>query len=256
MEINSKFIKHVEYKFWDIMTNNNSFKYLMFDIFTYGTAYAVGGFIRDVIFNVQSRDIDIIVDINHKELLNILENASIEYELNRHNGIKVRFDNIIVDFWSIENNWAFKNELVKLNENDKLNCIAKGCFYNYDALVTNLHTFNFNIKYFRDFTKSNVLDILQKSPLYKSLNPTIEANILRAFYLRKVYNIQYSQNTKLYLIRKLGHLEDMSGNKIKRLLETLQKYQKYQILSQDLIENYMDELLSDSAINNQFLINF
>ena len=47
---------------------------------------------------------------------------------------------------------------LKLNENDKLNSIAKGCFYNFDSLVINLHTFSLNIQNYTNYKKYNKLE--------------------------------------------------------------------------------------------------
>ena len=243
-------------KFDEVLYNNTSLRHLLYEIFVFGSAYIVGGYLRDIINNKKSRDIDIIVDLNHNDLLEIISKSKIEYIINRHNGIKLVLLDIEIDIWSIENNWAFKNDLVKLNEDDKLNSIAKGCFYNYDALVINLHNFNFNIKYYRDFKKTNQLDILQTTPSYKNLNPTIEANILRAFYLRKINNISYSINTKKYLINKIGYLKDKHGNPNIILLNTKSKYPKYDSVLNVLdIDIFITELIIDNELNDQLFLN-
>ncbi|NOU19291.1 MAG: hypothetical protein HOO91_17170 [Bacteroidales bacterium] len=250
-EIKDKF----NLSFSELLNNNSSLKYLLYEIFVYGSAYIVGGYLRDLINDKSSRDIDIIIDLKHEKLLELLRDSNSIYAINRHNGIKIQYKNVEVDMWSIENNWAFKNNLVKLNDEKKLNSIAKGCFYNFDALVINLHTSNLDIKYYNDFIKNNCLEILQSSPLYKNLNPTTEANILRAFYLRKLYNIDYSSNTKQYLIKKIGNIRDRNKNSINKLLETKLKYPKYDnTLSNDDLYFYINELINSNEINNQFLL--
>ncbi len=219
--------KKFEIHFRRTLENNNLFKYLLLDIFTEGTAYIVGGFFRDFLNNKKSRDIDIIVDLSHEKLLEKLNNINIDYCINRHNGIKLICENIEVDIWSINNNWAFMNNLVKLNDDEKLLSIARGCFYNYDSLVINLHNFNYTISYYNDFLKKKELDILQLRDSYKSKNPTPEANILRAFFLKKTFNIQYSLNTKNYLINKIRNIEDEGLNPIEKLEKVKNKYPKY-----------------------------
>ncbi|MDM1521514.1 hypothetical protein [Myroides odoratimimus] len=250
--IKSKFKKKID----EVLEIETSLKFLLYEIFVYGSAYIIGGFLRDLINDRKSRDIDVLVDINHDLLIKLIIESKINYEINRHNGIKLILDSFEVDMWSIDNNWAFKHKLVKLNENDKLKSIAKGCFYNYDALVINLHTHNFNIQYYKNFVKNSNLEILQKSSRYKNLNPTIEANILRAFYLKKFFKIQYSNNTKKYLINKIGSIKDKNKNIIKVLINTKHKYPKYDsTLNQNDIELYVTELINDAEINNQFLLN-
>ncbi|NDV45233.1 MULTISPECIES: hypothetical protein [Flavobacteriaceae] len=231
------------------LNNNPRLKFLLYEIFVYGSAYIVGGYLRDFLNSKKSRDLDIIIDLNDEKLIEIIDKSNCQYSINRHKGIKLQFDNIVVDMWSIENNWAFKNELVKLNEKDKLNSIAKGCFYNYDSLVINLHTFNLNIQHYRSYVKNKRLDILLKSPIYKNLNPTTEANIIRAFYLKKKEQIQFSSNTKKYLIDKIGQLKDNGFNPIDILEETITKYPKYQNL---LNKNDLDKMINDLYSANQF----
>ena len=227
----------------------------MYDIFVYGSAYIVGGYLRDFIISKPSRDIDIIVDLENEKLLEIIKNSKVDYSINRHKGIKLYFANVEVDMWSIENNWAFKNELVKLNEKDKLKSIAKGCFYNYDALVVNLHSLNMNIQYYSSFMFDKKLEILQKSPIYKNLNPTTEANILRAFYLKKIYGIDFSGNTKRYLIDKIGEMSDNKLNPISQLELTKSKYSKYDSsLSAEEIEYFIKELYKGNDFDKQIYL--
>ena len=252
-DIKSQFKVHFDSE----LQNNPEFKYLLYNIFVYGSAYIVGGYLRDFLKKKKSRDLDIIIDLENNKLLEIINESKCKYTINRHKGIKLEFQNLVVDMWSIENNWAFKNELVKLNEKDKLNSIAKGCFYNYDSLVINLHSFNLNIQNYLSYVENSKLDILLKSPIYKNLNSTTEANILRAFYLKKIDNIQYTRNTKKYLIDKIGKLRDNGFEPIKALEKTQLKYPKYQkILDKKDLETMIKDLYSSNEFDNQFYINF
>lgn len=236
---------------------NPELKFLLYEIFVYGSAYIVGGYFRDFLNKKESRDLDIIIDLDNEKLLEIVRKSNTQYSINRHKGIKLQFDNLVVDMWSIENNWAFKNELVKLNENDKLNSIAKGCFYNYDSLVINIHTFNLNIQNYSDYLQNKKLDILLKSPIYKNLNPTTGANILRAFYLKKTQKIEFSSSTKKYLIDKIGQMKDNGLEPVKELENTKKKYAKYQYsLDEKDIVLFMNELYSANQFDNQIYLDF
>ncbi|WP_461631880.1 nucleotidyltransferase family protein [Labilibaculum euxinus] len=235
-----------------ILNENILFRNLLYEIFVHGSAYVVGGFLRDIITNRESRDLDIIVDVDHNCLLDIIKETGVAYSINRHKGIKLKFETIEVDMWSIENNWAFKNRLVRLNEDKKLASIAKGCFYNYDSLVINLHSNNMNIQYYKQFMITNELDILQKNPIYKNLNPTKEANILRAFYLRKIYEISYSANTKSYLLTKIGEIKDNFDDPLEVLIKIKRKYPKYEKeMSDDFLKSCLLELINNNTLNDQ-----
>lgn len=251
--IKTKFKTHFSLE----LDNNPSLKILLYEIFVFGSAYIVGGYFRDFLENKNSRDLDIIVDLENEKLVEIVKKGKVSYKINNHNGIKIQFENVQVDIWSIGNNWAFKNELVKLNENDKLNSIAKGCFYNFDSLVINLHTYNLNIQNYNDYKKYKKLEILLKSPLYKNLNPTTEANILRAFYLKQLHSIEFSSSTKKYLIDKIGQMKDKGLVPIQILENTKKKYLKYQNeISKEDIEILIKELYSPNQFDNQIYFEF
>lgn len=243
--------------FSNLLNSDISLKSLLFEIFaSRGSAYIIGGFLRDIIQKKESRDIDIIVDLSHDKLIECINEVNLKYCINRHNGIKINFKNIQLDIWSIENNWAFKNNLVKLNDENKLESIAKGCFFNYDSLVINLHTLNMNIRNYINFLETNELDILQKKPLYKILNPTKEANILRSFYLRKLFNKKFSLNTRLYLLSKIAELRDKNLNPLEVLENKKKEYSKYEeILSKNDLNFYLLELENNNQINNQLILN-
>jgi len=220
-----------------------NFMKFFYELFTIGSAYVVGGYFRDFLLNNSSRDVDIITDITQDQLFSLVINSKVNFKLNRHGGIKIILTQIEIDIWTIDNNWAFKNNLVKLNENDVLNSIAKGCFYNFDALVINLHTFNYNIRYFTESLNKKDLNILQENSVYKNLNPSIEANILRAIYLNKIYSLKYTINTSNYLFAKIGLIADEFSNPIKRILLVREQYPKYATINENDILNLFFKLL-------------
>jgi len=235
-------IKKNFYEYFVLKMKEESFIYFFYEIFSSGSAYVVGGFFRDFLNQKESRDIDVIVDVPNETLLTTIKKFGFHFSINRQGGIKIKLKNIEADVWSIENNWAFKNRLVKLNEEDKLNSIAKGCFYNYDSLVINLNRFNFNLRFYKEFLEKNELDILQERVVYKHLNPSVEANILRAFFIRHKFNVQYSGNTSQYLHSKIGHLQDKYFDSTRRLVDVREMYPKYETLTDELISYYISDV--------------
>lgn len=244
-------------KFEHFLRENTEFKLFMLDVFVEGTAFIVGGYFRDFLFGKESRDLDIIVDLPNSLLLNKIIDSGIHFDINRHLGIKLLLDNFEVDIWSLENNWAFKTKLVKLNPEDKLSSIAKGCFYNFDALVISLPSYNYNIRYYKDFSRNGELDILQENSIYKNLNPTLEANILRAFYIQKITGAKFSENTKEYLLRKIGQLNDNYSSSVTRLLEVKKSYLKYDQILKDIdVMIFINEIEKGVISRNQLFLNF
>lgn len=226
-----------------------------YELFVFGTAYVVGGFFRDFLLNKKSRDIDIIVDLDNETLLEIIKSNNLHYSSNRHGGIKIKLKSFEIDIWSIHNNWAFKNNLVKLNEEDKLHSIAKGCFYNYDAVVINLSNFNYNLRYYRDFIMNKELNILQENSFYKNLNPSVEANILRALYLTKELNATLTVNTFYYLLNKIGSISDSNKDVIDVLVNVKSKYPKYNNIQEIDIIKFINFIKKDFNPNNQIIMN-
>lgn len=229
-------------KFKTLLYEELNLKSVLFQILTEGTAYIIGGYVRDVIENKENRDLDIVVDIPNERLRNIVESENCEKRYNRMGGAKLILKNINVDIWSFDNNWAFKNGLVKLNEKEKLNSLAKGCFYNYDALVVNVSNFSYNIRYYEKFVEKKELDILQKRAIYKNLNPTLEANILRAISLKKNFGISYTDNLKDYIYRKMLSLNDIYGDVTERLLHVKKAYHKYELINREDIIHTFEKL--------------
>jgi hypothetical protein len=223
----ASFKKLFAQKFHGVLAENPKFKMFVYEALIYGTAYIVGGYLRDILSESESRDVDIILTIPTQRIVEILNEVELDYELNRLNGIKIRLDILHADVWSIEANWAFKNGLVKRNDDYILERIANGSFYNYDSLVLNIHSRNFYFANYNNFVDTKTLDILQKADSYKLLNPTVEANILRAIYLRKAYNVEFSENCNNYLLSRIGSVRDSFGSPVDRLLEFKRRYEKY-----------------------------
>lgn len=243
------------YHFTEQMKREN-FLHFFYEVFTSGSAYIVGGYLRDFLNNKPSRDIDIIVDIEVELLIKILYDLNFDYSINRHGGVKIKLKTIEADVWTISNNWAFKNELVKLNEEDKLNSIAKGCFYNYDSLVINVNKLNINLRNYKDFLESKKLNILQESSYYKLKNPSMEANILRAIYLREIYDCDLTENTSHYIIKRLGYIGDNHKNVIERLLYIKNSYPKYEFIKEYHILKFIKYLSTDFNSKNQLSFDF
>ena len=198
-------------KFKTLLYEELNLKSVLFQILTEGTAYIIGGYVRDVIENKENRDLDIVVDIPNERLRNIVESENCEKRYNRMGGAKLILKNINVDIWSFDNNWAFKNGLVKLNEKEKLNSLAKGCFYNYDALVVNVSNFSYNIRYYEKFVEKKV-------------------------------GISYTDNLKDYIYRKMLSLNDIYGDVTERLLHVKKAYHKYELINREDIIHTFEKL--------------
>jgi hypothetical protein len=220
-------------KLLKIRGNNPLFDKFLLNIPLANTGYVIGGFLRDIVNNRESRDIDIVFDISQEKLIGFLESSGLTYKVNRMSGVKILLKEFEADIWTINNNWAFKNKVVKKNDNNILESLANGCFYNYDSLVINIRKGTVSVKNYNDFVNSNQLDILRKADAYKNRNPTWEANILRALYIKKLYNVNFSENCLSYLARKVLELNTCFEDPAMRINDIKSKYDKYSNLLSD-----------------------
>ncbi len=221
------FKKKFATRFREVLKKNPEFEKWLFNLLIYDTAYVVGGFVRDLINDKNSRDLDMMVSLSHNQLEELLIESKLNYTINKMLGVKIKLNNFEVDLWSIDNNWAFREDVVKRNEDYLLENISDGCFFNYDGLVVNVHTNNFRCNHYNDFVKNQRLDIIRKNNYYKNKNPTIEGNILRAIYLNSTFGVDITPNCMSYLVKMIRNVEE-NYDLTKRMNYYLKKYNKYQ----------------------------
>lgn len=236
---------------------NPSLNKFIYEISLFHNIYIVGGFLRNVINGEKPRDLDLIVRMSKDELDDTVRLCFKEFAENRLGGYKIQLEKIAIDVWSIDDNWAFKKELVKNIEANYVEKIAEGTFFNYDSLVLDLHKFRSSFKHYNFCAINKELDILKKNSKYKKLNPTREANVLRAFYLRRKYGLSYSVQLRKYILEQLNYLSQVDQNYTFKLVQLLNKYQKYQdYLSESIIDLLIKEIYNppshkDPDRNNQ-----
>ena len=164
------FKKKFANQFRKVVKENPEFEKWLFNLLIYDTAYVIGGFVRDLINDKTSRDLDMMVSLSHNKLEELLKESKLDYTINRMLGVKIKLNNFEIDLWSIDNNWAFRDDVVKRNEDYLLDNISDGCFFNYDGLVVNIHTTNFRCNHYNDFVKNQRLDITSDALIFlKSL---------------------------------------------------------------------------------------
>lgn len=231
-------------EFYSFLNTHLLFKQFLYDILVEGTAYIVGGYLRDIANGAKSRDLDVILNLPSDRLISILKNSKLIYSINRMGGIKIKLDDNYVDIWNFENNWSFKNNLVKFNQQYVVENIAEGCFYNFDSIVININDLELCSRYYNECVSKKELDIIQKNDNYKKLNPTIESNIIKAVYLKNMYGLQYSKNCKDYLIRRIIYLRCQYVDFERHMVAIKRNYQKYeQKLSDRVLLNEISDIM-------------
>ncbi|WPQ65898.1 hypothetical protein SIO70_13635 [Chitinophaga sancti] len=255
----NEFIKLFLAQFEKTRKENPSLNKFIYEVSLFNNIYIVGGFLRNVINEDTPRDLDMIIGMSKGELDDVIKACFTDFDENRLGGYKIKLEKIAIDVWSIDDNWAFKEDLIKNIKINHIEKIAQGTFFNFDSLVLDLHKLKSSFKYYNSCAINKELDILKKNSKYKKLNPTREANVLRAFYLRAKYGLSYSPQLRNYMIEQLNYLAQVNSNPLPKLLQTLDKYKKYQdLLSKASIEflinevyNYPDQKKQDDKNDTQ-----
>jgi hypothetical protein len=172
--------------------NNPAVSRLLHTLNDYGELILVGGAVRDFAYQKSPRDLDIIINSTISNFDKAFENYS--YQKNRFGGYKVFLNDIELDVWSIQNNWAFRERILKPHVDN----IPKGTFYNFDAISINLNTAEVYADNFIESIIDNRLDITLEDD-YISLNPTPEVNIMRALVIKKYWGLSFSNKVVKYI---------------------------------------------------------
>src|SRR5262245_58226521 len=86
--------------------------------------YLVGGAIRNIYHYENIRDLELIFSTKLVDNSIFQDTLPSDYVFNRLGGIKLKFNMVTIDLWSIYENWANKNKLI--GENIVTKEIAKG----------------------------------------------------------------------------------------------------------------------------------
>ena len=217
--------------------------------------YIIGGFLRDVANDKISRDVDIMVSLPYVELDALIKEKLIVFQQNRLKGYKLKFNTITVDCWSEDNNWAFEKKLIK--RNDKyLDSIANGTFFNFDSIVLHLNTLKLHTKNYNHCIKEGKLDILKKNKTYKNSNPTSEANIIKAIYLAKNFDLKFSPELQEYIFQQINSFKLRFYSFESRLYDFQNKYDKYKnFLNEEILSQSISTIIEEmKKHNNEFEI--
>lgn len=196
--------------------SERSLYHLLYHAIQFTNVYVVGGFLRSIANNFPPRDLDIIINGDNEYIESLFAQFNLHFTKNKFGGYKVMLDKFSVDIWSVETNWAFKENLIKNYQNDIINKIAEGTFLNYDSLVFDLRSLHSNFKNYNKCVSENNLDILRKGASYRLKNPGRIGNIIRLFYIRQQTNLNFSLQLCNYILDQLKHLgyvkeEDMAN---------------------------------------------
>lgn len=191
---------------------------LFIDLLNVGSIYLIGGVLREYLDHnkiKELRDIDIVIKINSQ---NAWENILQKYcpTRNKFLGYKFICSGFLFDVWPIEETWAFKNNVLKLDDSASyLEKLQDTVFLNMDSIV---YDFSKN-KWYKDkydiAMKNRVIDVVL------SENPQITLNLVRMFVIKNRYNMTISDELKKIVFETLKVYDN-----IESFVDELEKVQK------------------------------
>ena len=192
-----------------------------------GEVYAVGGMLREFKDNgkiIDLRDADFSVYIKNREMWNeLLE--KIPYTRNNFGGYKFLCSGFIIDVWNVKETWAFRENIIEVEEEKYFEKLAQSVFLNLDAIVYDFINDRWNDMIYQQAMEKRELGVVLKS------NPFVELNILRAMVLRKRYDMFYSNELK-----DLIATYSVKNNFCNILMEMhKRRYKKYVLPEEDIL---------------------
>lgn len=213
----------------DYMNNlckNKEINMLINSLKEYGDLILIGGAVRDLIIKKSTpRDIDIIVNTN----LN-LDSLLLKYDTcfkNRFNGYKIIIDSLEFDIWSINDHWAFKNNIVEKN----LNNLRNTTFLDFDSPWYNFTKEEGDIELFMKCLEKHQIDITL-DPKDIELNPNAEINVLRMLAINNEWKLDFSEKVINYIVK---WTEKNSKDYLEKLYNAQFRHYKYEKYDKELI---------------------
>lgn len=147
MSISRQFTTNREYLsdkvfrfFYEESLNNKALSLIMNKVISFDSSnvYAFGGVVRDIELKNTPSDIDLVFSGDRNEFNLLLEDLNGErLTKNKFGCFRIQTNRLDIDFWHIEDTWAFSNNKVD-NANNSTNNILKTTFFNWDAILFNL----------------------------------------------------------------------------------------------------------------------
>lgn len=119
-----------------------------------------------------------------------------------------------------------------------------GTFFNFDSLIYSINSNVLVCDYYNRCVKSKILDIIIGNPKYMYQNPTVHANILRAFFLREKYALNFSNKLNHYLKLNLRYQYHQDPEILVAYKSYLNTYPKYkELLNEKKLKKYFSEYI-------------
>ena len=206
--------KKIDNRIMLIKQKNNIVSSFFEEIINYNPII-IGGFIRNVINEEESRDIDIVLNNNnHGEIEQLVNKYNLNYKKNQFDSYKITFDDIVIDIWYIENHNLFKKRIYE-NSVDNL---KETTFINYDSLVYEINTKKLDIDYYLECMCSLTIDFVGNDAAIKN-NPTNYLSIVKIFNICYKKNMSISKRVNDYILSLYFNDREVIITKLKKEYE-------------------------------------
>lgn len=193
-----------------------------------GDLYLIGGVLREYKDkgDIQElRDIDIIIDVTSEEAwCEILHKYS--PVKNSFGGYKMLCRDFVIDVWILKETWAYREGVISCTESERAEYLQETVFLNLDAIIYDIKRDIWYDQIYREAMRSKNIDIV----LLK--NPQLYLNIIRAFVLKKRYNMSFSERLTGIIKRE----KELNNNLVNDLLHIQKERYRKEIMCADEIE--------------------
>ena len=186
--------------FFDISEERKQARALIDALAKQSHAWIFGGMIRDIgLFGRGgfTSDIDLVIDLSREDLIDALKTLNIDrFCVNKLGGIRFHYKSLDFDIWSINDTWAFKNQIVEFKDSSSL---LNTTLMSWDSIlydVKNRHVISPE-NYLHDLHRRRLELVLQKTP--NEVGSVIK--ILRTIYNKRVQII--GPQLSVYLLQAL-----------------------------------------------------
>jgi predicted nucleotidyltransferase len=171
--------------FFDISEERKQARVLIDALAERSHAWIFGGMIRDIgLFGRGgfTSDIDLVIDLSREDLITCLKTLNIHrFSVNKLGGLRFHYKSLDFDIWSINDTWAFKNQIVEFKDTYSL---LNTTLMTWDSVlydVKNKHVISHE-NYLHDLHRRRLELVLQKTP--NEVGSVIK--ILRTIYNKRV----------------------------------------------------------------------
>jgi hypothetical protein len=204
-------------------TNINS----LFDqLDSFGVYLLIGGAVRDLLFNSNPRDYDIVVDTEEELILNLPD-----IKRNSFGGLKIKLNQIEFDIWTLNKTWAFR----KMNVRGSIKNLQNSCFFNLDSIIYDFKKEELLCDHFYRGISSRTLDIIFEE------NPYPSVCVIRAFVLRDKWELDFSKRLNDFIYN--WYLE--TNDPIESLIDAQEKHYKEIILNKNKIIYNLKKIITE-----------